>query len=575
MALLIPAFLDDNTPPGEREVFNLLAAAPENWTVFHSLDLSPWNRGRRTELDFLVIIPEVGMLCIEVKSHREISFEEGRWAPPEIRRSPIKQVVDARYTFHRRLCELAPHFQSVPVSHLCIFSKAAFDLPPNLSVQPWELMDGRQFQRFENGTAFAEELGRRVRQGISADQNLRALNQPLSKWQVESISNFCVPVQKLRPSKRDEIKQREIEIERLLLEQQKPVLQLARLNRQIIVSGGAGTGKTLIAMEIARRATESGDRVGLICFNQLVGDWMKNQFTTNGNLPPNLIVGRALQTMMQMVGVKIPSTPPSSFWDSELYTALEEGLTDPELGVAEAFDFLVIDEAQDLMSRPRLWDCISQLLKGGFDRGSFALFGDFDNQVFSAPEAMAQTLRRVRSSSRSVNYHLSENCRNYRIIGLTAIGLAGLNTDIYTGFMRQGGSIQNFDIDYYDTERAQVDMLGALLREFKAKGFKPSEVTILSLCPPAESAAEKLRHEGFRIREARDGGYDTSFASINSFKGMENKIVVLTDLEFGDKKTQRNLLYTGITRATESVRLLCPTASKATLLRWLSERTNE
>ena len=45
MARLIPSFMDDRTPPGEREVFNLLAAGPDNWIALHSLDLAPWNRG--------------------------------------------------------------------------------------------------------------------------------------------------------------------------------------------------------------------------------------------------------------------------------------------------------------------------------------------------------------------------------------------------------------------------------------------------------------------------------------------------------------------------------------------------
>ena len=143
MARLIPAFLDDRAPPGERDVFNMLAAGPDDWVALHSLDLAPWNRGLRTEIDFVVIVPDTGFLCLEIKSHDVISFENGQWHPTAIRRSPFKQAADGRHTFYRRLRELAPQFSHVPVVHCCVFTHARFDLSPNLSVPARELIDGR------------------------------------------------------------------------------------------------------------------------------------------------------------------------------------------------------------------------------------------------------------------------------------------------------------------------------------------------------------------------------------------------------------------------------------------------
>ena len=55
MARLIPSSMDDYTPPGERDVFNLVAAGPDDWVALHSIDLAPWNRGLRTEIDFVII----------------------------------------------------------------------------------------------------------------------------------------------------------------------------------------------------------------------------------------------------------------------------------------------------------------------------------------------------------------------------------------------------------------------------------------------------------------------------------------------------------------------------------------
>ena len=43
---MIPAFIDEKTPPGEQEVFNMLSNGPPEWVVLHSLDLAPWNNNR-------------------------------------------------------------------------------------------------------------------------------------------------------------------------------------------------------------------------------------------------------------------------------------------------------------------------------------------------------------------------------------------------------------------------------------------------------------------------------------------------------------------------------------------------
>src|SRR4030095_8634520 len=101
MARLTPSFMDERTPAGERDVFNMLAAGPDDWVALHSLDLAPWNRGLRTEIAFVLILRDIGMWCIEVKSQDLIAFDNDRWYPPEIKRSPFKQAADGRHTFYR------------------------------------------------------------------------------------------------------------------------------------------------------------------------------------------------------------------------------------------------------------------------------------------------------------------------------------------------------------------------------------------------------------------------------------------------------------------------------------------
>lgn len=570
MARLIPSFTDERAPPGERDVFNLLAAGPDDWVGLHSLDLAPSNRGLRTEIDFVIIAPDTGILCVEVKSHDKIIFDGERWYPATVSRSPFKQASDGRHVFYRRLVELAPQLRRIPVVHCCIFPRAPFDLSPNLSVQPWELMDMRAFRSYVSGDAFCAALKAKMEMSIAADERLTRLDHRLSLGQIDTIINCCVPVQRRRPDAREEIKRRGEEIERVLRDQQKPVLQLAELNDRSVISGPAGTGKTLIAMEVARRAAERGRRVALLCYNQLVGDWMKKTVEQIRPALPNLVVGRAIRVLAEMTGLEIPEHPARDYWDIELPNKLEERLTDPDFSADATFDYLVLDEAQDLLARPRLWQCLVQFLTGGMENGAFALFGDFDHQVLTERAPMQQALAVLDSLNRPAHWKLSENCRNYRIVGDTAVRLAGLSGPVYSGYLRSGGGLHNYDIFFYGSNQEQLDKLSQWLKEYKAQRYRPSEITILSFRADRLSAAAQLKGTGYQLRPAWQTGDLTAYASIHAFKGLENKVIILTDVVLGGEEFHRDLFYTGMTRSTESVRVLCDKGSQEALTKWLA-----
>lgn len=574
MARMIPSFMDEFTPPGERDVFNIIASGPDDWTVLHSLDLSPWNRGLRTELDFLVIIPDAGMLCIEVKSHENIAFDGDRWFPETISRSPFKQASDGRHTFYRRLAEIAPDMKRIPIAHCCIFPRSPFNLHKNLSVQSWELIDSRLFRSFNSGAKFCAELKVRLQNSIAADSSIFPLGSRLLAGQIDAVLKICMPIQKRHPVERLEIERRQEEMEKMLLDQQKPVLHLAALNKRLIVSGGAGTGKTLIAMEVARRAAENGFRVALLCFNHLVGKWMSQQMKKISPPIANLVTGRAIQVMAEMTGLEIPKNPGRDFWETTLLEQLEERITNPDICASASFDYLVIDEAQDLLARPRLWGCLTQLLSGGAEKGAFTIFGDFDNQVLADHGTMTQSLLGLHAVAKPSRWQLNENCRNYRIVGDTALSLSGIGKSVYSGYMRNGGGLENYDITFYEHERAQLVKIAQWLRDFKAQGYKPSEITLLSFRSDEASAANRLRGEGYKIRPAWSTGDLTGYSSVHSFKGMENKAIIMTDVSPSDRGFDRHLFYTGMTRATESVRVLCDKTCQNILLGWLAGENN-
>jgi DNA replication protein DnaC len=69
-----------------------------------------------------------------------------------------------------------------------------------------------------------------------------------------------------------------------LTQSQFRVLRQLRGHKRATIIGGAGTGKTLLAIEKATQLAEQGFRVLLVCFNRNLKDWI------TGNLKHSNIV---------------------------------------------------------------------------------------------------------------------------------------------------------------------------------------------------------------------------------------------------------------------------------------------
>ena len=69
MARMLPPVPPADIPDSERRFFVKLAGEPgtEDWTAFHSLGLSSGYTGHFGEIDFVIMIPGRGVVCVEVK----------------------------------------------------------------------------------------------------------------------------------------------------------------------------------------------------------------------------------------------------------------------------------------------------------------------------------------------------------------------------------------------------------------------------------------------------------------------------------------------------------------------------
>ena len=80
MARMIPPQIPiDCKSPGEREIFNRLKQDPatSNWIALHSLDVAEHVTQIWGEIDFVVVVPYKGVLCLEVKACNKLIRNDG------------------------------------------------------------------------------------------------------------------------------------------------------------------------------------------------------------------------------------------------------------------------------------------------------------------------------------------------------------------------------------------------------------------------------------------------------------------------------------------------------------------
>ena len=283
---MIPARIeDDGVSSAERRVFGLLENDPEtsDWTVLHSLGLARRPTGPYGEIDFVVIIPGGGVICLEVKGGR-LSCEAGVWRTTDrhgnvsaLKKSPFMQARDSMFALRsavvRRFGETAPETRC-PMGCAVVFP----DVPCPPATPEFERSDAIDFDDLRG--PISKSIMRVVRLRLREFQPHRGERRPTGP-EARAIRNF------LRPDF-ERVLARGVLVGRIeekllrLTEEQYARLDELEANRRCLFEGAAGTGKTLLALEYARRASREGSKVALVCFNRLLGAWLQQETKGTG-----------------------------------------------------------------------------------------------------------------------------------------------------------------------------------------------------------------------------------------------------------------------------------------------------
>jgi len=584
MAKMLPAQFDASTASAaERKLFDLLKndSDTKDWIVLHSLGLSRRGKKPYGEIDFVVLIPAEGVFCLEVKGGR-IACQNGEWATTnrfgqteKLSRSPFLQAREGMFALRDAVLNRAP--AGFPTG--LVFGYAVVMPDVSFSAQSsewesWQVIDHDVLKKSVSGAL------RRV----AGEQRKLHPKAPATE---PNATTLRILQQLLRPdfevvvTRGTQIEETELQLLHLT-EEQFVTLDTLVDNERCLVEGAAGTGKTMLALECARRSAIAGRRTLLICFNRLLGDWLDRQAVESGQAQ-NLTAGRYFKLLRDVI---VRSSLAAEFQEqeqrgqtAELY---ENTYTDcGRLAVEEQnkpYDVIVMDEAQDLL-RPGVLEVLNSWTKGGLAAGCWAIFGDFQRQaIFSSTTGDELKGLIKKSAPQFAKGRLTLNCRNTRNIGEETALLSGFASPPY-----RMGQIAGLPVDYryYQSAENQRTSLAEVLKRLLADGVKASDIVILSPLKLSNSGVAGIDGgDYFCVMEigelpARSRIPVIRFATTQAFKGMESSVVVLCDIEkIGDGEPQ-SLLYVAMSRARSQLTVLVHEQAKPSISECVRRKLQE
>lgn len=495
---MIPATPHDTRSRAEFLVFDRLRVAfthddRRRLTTFHSLNLTHHAYKRFGEIDFLIVgLP--GILVLEVKGggvacHAGVWEYRGRTG--EIRTSPEGPFRQAQSALHGLMDKLKAGLPASVWSRFTIGYGVVFpDCDWDQAGSEWDpemLADARSSRNLERWLRglFGYWRHKNPRQGAEPDDSAIAVVKRFLRPEFE----VAVPLH----VRLNDVERRVV----ALTEDQMWMVDVAEANPRVICSGGAGTGKTFLALELARRWAASGLKVLLACRSPWLCHWLATRFEI-----PGVVVSVADRAAVAARRLAI-----------------------------EHFDGLIVDEGQDLLDLATL-DRLDAVLAGGLDGGRWCFFHDRNNQAgfFGPPDPDALALL---DDCDPTHVQLKSNCRNTRQI-LEEVQ-SSLGADMGVRGTGEGPNVHRY---HASSRQEAANTLEAELERLMGRGgLPPEDITLLSPLAFRDSAAALLPPglrsqilvlDEYSMRHFPPPGI--SFAEIAHFKGLENEAVIVLDL---------------------------------------------
>ena len=258
---------------GERKVFeSILPLLSDEDAIFTNLEISDPREGD-IEIDLVLLLKDYGCMVIEVKG-AHITFDKGSWLQSDPsgshRIDPAAQAKRNMYALREYIT--AKWSQGVLRSDWIV----AFPHSNVVDVRDPNLPIAKIIQK--------AGLDRALKQIKNLLANINTFPLPAyDDWVPIAIKNL-IPLA-AQETDRESVLGNNYEFIRGLTHERKVILDQLEENNHYYLKGPAGSGKTWLAFEQARRWKEQGLKVGLVAYNRGLVSYMLNK---NAELPDSL-----------------------------------------------------------------------------------------------------------------------------------------------------------------------------------------------------------------------------------------------------------------------------------------------
>ena len=532
MARMIPPDPPNfNQSLGEERVFRALRTLPDEITVIYSFRwLHPGRRQMLTEPlkaqgegDFVLFDPRCGVLVIEVKGG-EVWCESGRWLQRNRRTGavkdidPEKQSGDTMYRIKSEVDNRVPAARGLLFGHAVWFPDGTVDrsqLPMNY--HPEMTLDAEDVPQVQAaiGRVFAFWASQYTDRGGVSDEV------------AGQVFDTLAPTLSLVPSVRQRIDETEEHLVRLTDEQTRIISYLDDQSHAAVV-GPAGTGKTLLAIDKARRLASSAEPVLFLCYNAALRDHLSK----NHHLP-NV-------RYQNFHGLAREITGPEGTLEEAVDALLEHLVDDEPL----PYEHLVLDEAQDF---DRDW---LEFLQARFrDRAFYAFYDPHQNIQGEQDVAWLDKI--------PCRLSLSRNCRNTLEVARSAYRAAGLKTAPNLGATGPKPVIHRAD-----SAQEAVKLVNKLVATARTDHrIPPDQIAVLTLESLDASPHWRQAKLGGKPTAERPEQGHVTLSTARRFKGLEAAVVIIVDVDFSRavRDEWRRRLYVACSRARQFVQVIATT----------------
>lgn len=521
---------------------------PDPWRVFHHVEWEGQRSGRHGdgEADFVLLHPSVGLIVVEVKGG-SVAVGGGQWYSFDRKGQrhaildPFEQAKTSKYSLIEHLKASVSQLSSLPAGHAVAFPdlKSAETLGLNA---PKELMvTGRDLAEPQE---FIDRISRHWE--IEAD---------LPSEIFQAMSDVLAPTATLRRTAKDDLLETSAQIERWTKEQLGALDALARNPRQLIY-GIAGTGKTVLAQEKARRLAAAGKKTLLTCYNQPLANALQSNL---GDIPEITVATfHALCKRLASQASHIlrsadkgghfdrsfPDRPTQAFWDNEAADLLVAAADFLGFHV----DALVVDEGQDFSTS---WFDALELLLAEPAMGEFYMFADTHQAIYRT---------HWEPPFEGPAYDLRMNCRNTLPIAIRVAAIFGDEPSA----LGAGGQDPEFMevVNQEGAVKAIRQLLHLLLNDGK---LDRDQVAILCQRKSDVELLRGLELAGHPMAALEGWGDGVLVETIHRFKGLEADVCIVVLFETA-RPWDQALAYIGISRARARLFVIGPPAIRDSLI---------